>query len=51
MLETGHKYLRHRGIKAFYTAVEDKSFSRGVSALIQVNIEFHFVVWYCKIFL
>lgn len=39
MLETGQKYLRHKTIKAFYTVVEDKSFSRGVSALIQVNIE------------
>ncbi|GFY60837.1 solute carrier family 12 member 2 [Trichonephila inaurata madagascariensis] len=36
MLELGHKYLRHRGIKAFYSAVEDTSFSRGVSSLIQV---------------
>ncbi|CAL1284610.1 unnamed protein product [Larinioides sclopetarius] len=36
MLEMGHKYLRHRGIKAFYSAVEDASFSRGVASLIQV---------------
>ncbi|KFM60478.1 Solute carrier family 12 member 2, partial [Stegodyphus mimosarum] len=36
MLEMGHKYLRYRNIKAFYSAVEDQSFSRGVSSLIQV---------------
>ncbi|XP_054715278.1 solute carrier family 12 member 2-like [Uloborus diversus] len=36
MLEMGHKYLRHRSIKAFYSAVEDQSFSKGVSSLIQV---------------
>ncbi|GIX82292.1 solute carrier family 12 member 2 [Caerostris extrusa] len=36
MLELGHKYLRYRGIKAFYSAVEDTSFSRGVASLIQV---------------
>lgn len=39
MLETGQKYLRHKTIKAFYSAIEDKSFSRGASALIQVNME------------
>lgn len=44
MLETGHKYLRHKTVKAFYSAVEDKSFSRGVSALIQVNIKSYIVI-------
>ncbi|XP_042906995.1 solute carrier family 12 member 2-like [Parasteatoda tepidariorum] len=36
VLDLGHKYLRRRNIKGFYSTVEDTSFSRGVSSLLQV---------------